>query len=41
VEEQICGDVAARMKRVKELDVESAKLKCMYAELALENIAMK
>jgi putative transposase len=29
------------LKRVKELEAENAKLKQMYAELALENTAIK
>ena len=29
------------LKRVKELEAENARLKRMYAELALENIAIK
>ena len=29
------------MKRVKELEAENAKLKRMYADLALENAAIK
>ena len=29
------------LRRVKELEAENAKLKRMYAELALENVAMK
>jgi putative transposase len=29
------------LKRVKELEAENAKLKRMYAELALENTAIK
>ncbi len=29
------------LKRVKELEAENAKLKRMYAELALENVAIK
>jgi putative transposase len=32
---------ASDLKRVKELEVENAKLKRMYAELALDNAAMK
>ncbi len=32
---------ASDLKRVKELEAENAKLKRMYAELALDNAAMK
>ncbi len=32
---------ASELKRVKELEAENAKLKRMYAELALENEAIK
>jgi putative transposase len=32
---------ASDLKRVRELEAENAKLKRMYAELALENTAMK
>lgn len=35
------GMEASDLKRVKELEVENAKLKRMYAELALDNAAMK
>jgi putative transposase len=35
------GMDASELKRVKELEAENAKLKRMYAELALDNIAMK
>jgi putative transposase len=31
----------AELKRLKELEAENAKLKRMYAELALENAAIK
>ena len=31
----------AKLKRLRELEVENAKLKRMYADLALENIAIK
>jgi putative transposase len=31
----------AELKRMKELEAENAKLKRMYAELALENAAIK
>ena len=32
---------ASDLRRVKELEAENAKLKRMYAELALDNVAMK
>ena len=32
---------ASELRRVKELEAENAKLKRMYAELALDNAAMK
>jgi putative transposase len=32
---------ASDLKRVKELEAENAKLKRMFADLALENVAMK
>lgn len=35
------GLEASDLKRVKELESENAKLKRMYAELALDNAAMK
>ena len=35
------GMEASDLKRVKELEAENAKLKRMYAELALDNAAMK
>lgn len=35
------GMEASDLKRVRELEVENAKLKRMYAELALDNAAMK
>jgi putative transposase len=35
------GMSASELKRVKELEAENAKLKRMYAELALDNAAMK
>lgn len=35
------GMEASDLKRVRELEVENAKLKRMYADLALENSAMK
>jgi len=35
------GMEASDLKRVKELEAENTKLKRMYADLALENTAMK
>jgi len=35
------GLSASELKRIKELEAENAKLKRMYAELALENTAIK
>ena len=35
------GTSVAELKRMKELEAENAKLKRMYAELALENAAIK
>jgi putative transposase len=35
------GADMAELKRLKELEAENAKLKRMYADLALENIAIK
>lgn len=35
------GMEASDLKRVKDLEAENAKLKRMYAELALDNVAMK
>ena len=35
------GATVDELKRLKELEVENAKLKRMYAELALENVAIK
>ena len=35
------GTSVAELKRLKELEVENAKLKRMYADLALENAAIK
>lgn len=35
------GLEASELRRVKELETENAKLKRMYAELALDNAAMK
>ena len=35
------GVSVAELKRLKELELENAKLKRMYADLALENAAIK
>jgi len=35
------GVSANELKRIKDLEAENAKLKRMYAELALENVAIK
>lgn len=35
------GATVAELRRVKELEAENSKLKRMYAELALENTAIK
>lgn len=35
------GMSVSELRRVKELEAENAKLKRMYAELALENVAIK
>ncbi len=35
------GLEASELRRVKQLEAENAKLKRMYAELALDNVAMK
>jgi putative transposase len=35
------GMEASDLKRVKELEAENSQLKRMYAELALDNVAMK
>ena len=35
------GAGVAELKRLRELEAENAKLKCMYADLALENTAIK
>ena len=35
------GATVAELRRLKELDAENAKLKRMYADLALENAAIK
>lgn len=41
MEVEIRGMDASDLKRVKELEAENAKLKRMYAELALDNATMK
>lgn len=38
---QYAGVSTSELKKVKELEAENAKLKRMYAELALENTAIK
>jgi putative transposase len=35
------GLEASQLSRLRELEVENAKLKRMYADIALENVAMK
>jgi len=35
------GATTSELRRLKELEAENAKLKRMYAELALENVAIK
>lgn len=35
------GVGASELRRIKDLEVENAKLKRMYADLALENVAIK
>lgn len=35
------GLSVSELKRARELEAENAKLKCMYADLALENHALK
>ena len=35
------GLEASELRRVKELEAENAKLKRMYAEMALDNVALK
>lgn len=35
------GVAVSELKRLRELEAENAKLKRMYAELALENVAIK
>ncbi len=37
----MCGMTAAEIKRLRELEEENAKLKAMYAEMSLENRALK
>jgi putative transposase len=41
VEAQYAGMSAHELKKVKELEAENARLKRMYAELALENASIK
>ena len=41
MEEQYAGMSANELKRVKELEAENSRLKRMYADLALENAAIK
>jgi putative transposase len=41
VEEQVRRGDGQRAGRIRELEVENAKLKRMYADLALENVALK
>jgi putative transposase len=41
VEEQVFRCFASELKRIKDLEAENSKLKRMYAELALENTAIK
>ena len=41
MEEQVRRLSVHKLKRVKELEAENARLKRMYAELALENAAIK
>ena len=38
---KVRGGIGGRAQRLKELEAENAKLKRMYAELALENAAIK
>ena len=35
------GLSASQLRRIKDLEVENAKLKRLYADLALENVALK
>ncbi len=35
------GLEASELRRVKNLEAENSKLKCMYAEMALDNAALK
>jgi putative transposase len=41
VESQIWGLEASDIKRLKELEHENSKLKRLYADMALENAALK
>lgn len=41
VESQVPGDEAADVKHRKELEHENSRLKRMYADLSLENLALK
>jgi len=41
VESKYSGVSASELKRIKDLEAENSKLKRMYAELALENTAIK
>ena len=40
-ESKYSGVLASELKRIKDLEAENSKLKRMYAELALENTAIK
>ena len=40
-ESKYSGVSASELKRIKDLEAENSKLKRMYAELALENTAIK
>jgi putative transposase len=41
VESQVWGLEASDIKRLKELEQENSKLKRLYADMALENAALK
>lgn len=41
VEEQVSGVQVSELQRLRELEAENAKLKRMFADLALENAAIK
>jgi putative transposase len=41
VEEQVLGVQVSELQRLRELEAENAKLKRMYADLALENSTIK